>query len=339
MKISKIALYQGGESSLLIAVSTDTGLTGWGEGVLHLSNPALNRFVNLLTAFAPALISQDPRLVRKIYAAMEVVIVGQPQVKAALDLACWDIWGQVIGLPLYCMLGGNFDNTLDLAALCESEHPESITSEITAWQDKGYSTFHFAMTGDPCRDIDLLKCAGALLNPGQQLIADGQGQWQLDEARKVIQATQSLEIAYQQPCASFEACRALQQRFSKAIIWNEALADRGLLLRGHSEGVLDCINLSLSREGGLTKAAETRDLCQQLFVPLTFGEPKGGKITLLALAHLALSTPPRFRRTILISSKTADVSSDGRLRLGEQAGLGFAPEQQALGPPLEIFGI
>ncbi len=128
-------------------------------------------------------------------------------------------------------------------------------------------------------------------------------------------------------------CRTLQQRFSKTIIWNEVLAERDLLYRAHKEGALDRVNLSLSREGGLTKVAETRDLCQQLFVPMIFAEPQGGLVTNLALAHLAQSTPPRFRRNILDTAGLAQIWT----QISARSGLGFEPSDVELGEPKAIF--
>ena len=344
MKINQIQLFKSDKpTTLIVGITTDTGLTGWGECVLT-SNEQRRLTPTHLAFLASVLINEDPRLVRKIYTVMDAALAGQPHLKSAIDVACWDIWGQAVGLPLYALLGGQFDESIPLAANCQSTVPRLLAHEISAFQQRGYHTFLLNMTGHLLTDIALIQAAGRVITPDQQLIVDGQGQWQLDDARKIIKATKHLNIIYQQPCRTFETCRTLQQRFHKAIVWNETLADRDMLFRAHEVGALDRVNLQLSREGGLTKAAETRDLCAQLFVPMAFGEPLGGAISLQALAHLSVSTSPRFRRTTLDNlTQRAHIftplpfSATGLYRLSTQPGLGITPKKQALGERLAIY--
>ena len=66
------------------------------------SAPVGARFEEL----APKLIGLDPRDVAAINELMDFEMTGQPSVKTALDVACWDILARSLNAPLYRLLGG-----------------------------------------------------------------------------------------------------------------------------------------------------------------------------------------------------------------------------------------
>jgi len=55
---------------------------------------------------APALLGKDPRHCDRINQVMDESLAGHPHVKAALDVACWDIFGKATNMPICDLLGG-----------------------------------------------------------------------------------------------------------------------------------------------------------------------------------------------------------------------------------------
>lgn len=84
------------------------------------------------------------------------------------------------------------------------------------------------------------------------------------------------------------------------------------LMQGHADKAMNIINLKISKVGGLTKARQIRDLCVSLGIPMTIEDTWGGDITTAAIAHLAHSTPARFRfsSTDFNSYITVSVAAD-----------------------------
>ena len=96
--------------STIVRIDTDEGLSGWGESCPwgHTYLPAHGGGVRAgIAILAPAILGLDPRGLDHVNAVMDVTLPGHPYVKSALDIACWDIFGQAAGMPLWQCLGGH----------------------------------------------------------------------------------------------------------------------------------------------------------------------------------------------------------------------------------------
>ena len=141
--------FHGYTQATLVKISTDQGLTGWGE--CHA--PAAPRVHQAVVSdlLAPILMGQDARdvepLWEKMYSSQRTRGYSNgffTEAIAGVDLALWDILGKFTGVPLYRLLGGKFrDQGSDLhresAALLSTlsrrtrQKPSSRASEQSRW--------------------------------------------------------------------------------------------------------------------------------------------------------------------------------------------------------------
>ena len=120
MKISQIELFQfdlpysggvyvlsGGRTystfdASIVRITSDDGTQGWGEstpfGSTYVAAHALGTRAGI-AEIAPHLLGRDPRQVDRIGDVMDAALVGHNHAKAALDVACWDLYGKSTGLP------------------------------------------------------------------------------------------------------------------------------------------------------------------------------------------------------------------------------------------------
>jgi len=111
MKITDIEIFvvDGGRKKWLFSVvRTDEGVTGYGEFGYGTVAKSLVGFVEDIK---PLVIGKDPRAVEKLYfnlyRALRQVPGGIAQMGiAAIELACWDIKGKALGLPVSHLVGG-----------------------------------------------------------------------------------------------------------------------------------------------------------------------------------------------------------------------------------------
>ncbi len=98
-----------GRNFVLVKISTDEGLYGWGDATLNGRELAVA--AALREHMAPLLIGRDPDRVEDTWQYLHrgAYWRGGPVLMTALagvDMALWDIKGKRAGLPLYSLLGG-----------------------------------------------------------------------------------------------------------------------------------------------------------------------------------------------------------------------------------------
>src|SRR6056300_1407891 len=127
MKISRISVYKvdlpleylywlsGGRlkfeclDATLVKIETGKGHVGWGEGTPwgHTYVPAHGPGIRAgIETMAPFIMVFDPRRVLDLERAMDLALPGHLYAKSPIDMACWDIAGQSVGVPIADLMGG-----------------------------------------------------------------------------------------------------------------------------------------------------------------------------------------------------------------------------------------
>jgi L-alanine-DL-glutamate epimerase-like enolase superfamily enzyme len=368
MKITRISAYQvdlplregsykwsGGKAvtvfdSTIVAVETDAGLVGHGEvcplGPFYL--PAYAKGVRAgIGELGPHLLGEDPRQIEKLNRRMDAALKGHPYVKSAIDIACWDILGQVSGLPVCMLLGGRYGEDFGLYRAISQESPEVMASRVASYRAEGYRRFQLKVGGDPDTDIERIRAVSAKLQPGDRLVADANTGWLMHEAMRVAGAVKDVDVYIEQPCLSYEECLSVRRHTDHPFVLDEVMDSLDALLRGKADGAMDVVNIKISKFGGLTRARQARDLCVSLGLAMTIEDSWGGDITTAAIAHLAHSTPPELLFTTTDFNSYVTVSTaegaprrvNGRMSASTEPGLGVKPKLDVLGKPiLEVGG-
>jgi L-alanine-DL-glutamate epimerase-like enolase superfamily enzyme len=329
----------------VIRVDTDAGITGWGEccplGSAYL--PAYATGVRSgLAEIAPKVIGHDPRDLATLNRHMDAVLRGHPYVKAAIDVACWDILGKACGLPVYTLLGGKAQDDIKLYRAISQIEPTAMAANLAAYRAEGYTKFQLKVGADADSDIDRIRLCAAALQPGDVLVADANTGWTMHEAARVVNAVRDVDVYIEQPCPTYEECLVTRRRTSLPFVLDENIGNTHDLTRGIADGAMDVINLKISKVGGLTKARLMRDLCIEAGIPMTIEDTWGGDIVTATIAHLAQSTPSEFvfSATDFNSYGTKDIASgapkrvNGTMRASSAPGLGIEPIMDALGNPV-----
>ena len=333
--------------SSVVAIETDAGLTGYGEvcplGPAYLPSYAEGARTGIYK-LAPALIGLDPTALGLINRRMDQALRGHPYVKSALDMACWDLFGQATEQPVCQLLGGRHGEDFPLYRAISQDSPEAMAERVAQYRAEGYRKFQPKVGGDPITDIERIERAAARLEPGDLLIADANTGWSLHDAARVVDAVRDLDVFIEQPCATYEACLAVRRRTAKPFVLDEIMDGMPAIARGLADGAMDAINLKISKVGGLTRAREIRDFCVAMGLAMTIEDSWGGDIVTAAIAHLAHSTPPEFllSTTDFNSYVGVDLAAGAPRRVGGRLaaplapGLGITPHADVLGEPVFV---
>jgi len=287
----------------------------------------------------------DPTDVNGVNRIMDASLLGHPHAKAPLDIACWDILGRSVGLPVYTLLGGRAQEDVALYRAISQQSPDEMAANVAKYRAEGYRVFQLKVGGDPNDDIARIHAARRILPEDDVLVADANTGWTRHEAARVVSAVGELDVYIEQPCATFSECLSVRRRTSRPFVLDETIDGLDTLLRGLSEDAMDVINLKISKVGGLTKARLMRDVCVASGVPMIIEDPWGSDITTATIAHLAQSTPSEFNFAgtdfnsyVTVSTATgAPRKESGRMKAADRPGLGVEPNFDVLGDPvLEI---
>jgi len=346
--------WSGGKSvsvfdSTIVGVETDTGIVGYGEvcplGPFYL--PAYAEGVRAgLRELSPHLIGLDPRELLKLNHRMDAALKGHPYVKSGIDVACWDILGQVSGLPVCMLMGGRFGESVRLYRAISQESPDAMAAKVAGYRAEGYTRFQLKVGGDADTDIERIRSVRAMLNAGERLVADANTGWTLHEAMRVVRAVRDVDVYIEQPCLTYEECLSVRRHTDHPFVLDENVDSLEMLLRARGDLAMDVVNLKISKLGGLTRIKQLRDLCVSTGIAMTLEDSWGGDITTAAIAHLAHSTPEEFRFTstdfnsyvTLSTAQGAPERVNGFMKAGNVPGLGIKPKLEVLGKRvLDVF--
>jgi L-alanine-DL-glutamate epimerase-like enolase superfamily enzyme len=363
MKISRIDVYQlpyrlhdrdyawsGGHSvheflTTIVKVSTDDGPAGFaemcplGSGYMEAHAGGIPPGIALL---GPVLIGQDPTDIRGINERMDTTLGGHHYVKAPLDVACWDILGQVTGRPVCDLLGGCRAPEFPLYRAISQGTPEQMADDVARYRSEGYRRFQLKVGAEPDDDVRRVRAVLKVIRPGDVLVADANTGWLPHQAIRVVNALEDCDYYVEQPCATLAECLAVRARTRRPMVIDELITGVDAFLRAWSERAMDVVNIKISRVGGLTRAKQLRDLCESLGIAMTIEDSWGGDVTTAAIAHLAASTRPAQLFTTTDFNSYVDVQlagdaprrREGRMAVPTGPGLGIHVDEGRLGSPV-----
>ena len=270
-------------------METDSGLTGYGEvcplGPFYLPAYAAGCRAGI-AELGPHLLGADPTELGRMNRLMDAALQGHPYVKSGIDIACWDILGKVTGQPVCVLLGGRYGSDFGLYRAISQESPAEMAARVAGYRAEGYRRFQLKVGGDPLVDIERIRAVAARLQTGDRLIADANTGWLMHDAMRVVRGVRDIDVYIEQPCRTYDECLSIRRHCDHPFILDESIDSLDVLLRGHADRAMDCVNIKISKFGGLTKARQARDLCVSLGIATTIEDSWGGDIVTAAISHL-----------------------------------------------------
>ena len=173
------------------------------------------------------------------------------------------------------------------------------------------------------------------------MTCDANAGWTRGEAAKMAAALKGFDVFLEQPCPTIAEVADVRSRTHLPVVVDEVVTSLTALVEIVHARAADAINLKPTRVGGITKAAQIRDLAQALNIQLLVDEPGGGDIAGAAMLHLAASTRPEYllatsmpATTVQVGGDTLPVPVGGRVASITAPGLGIKIEESLLDQPL-----
>ncbi|MEM7209184.1 MAG: mandelate racemase/muconate lactonizing enzyme family protein [Pseudomonadota bacterium] len=372
MKISQVDVFQldlpysGGVYSLsggreyrsfdatIVRILTDNGIEGWGEstpfGSTYIAAHALG-VRSGIAEIAPALIGRDPRRVDRINDAMDDALVGHNHAKTALDVACWDIFGKSVQLPVCDLLGGATGNRLPVISSIYAGDPDDMRHRVAEHRERGYLGHSVKIgaldhEGGPALDAERIKASLADRKPGEYFIVDANGGMVPETVLRMLRLLPSgLDFVLEAPCATWSETLSLRQRCPVPIIIDELAQQDADIIHIIAHDVADGIGLKISKAGGLTRSRRHRDICSATGMTISVQDTVGSAIAFAAITHLGATVRQNLLRCVLdcrdmVSADTAAFDApvvDGGILTPDSPGLGLEINRESLGEPIACY--
>jgi L-alanine-DL-glutamate epimerase-like enolase superfamily enzyme len=311
MKITdlKTAVIQGNFEWILVRVYTDEGITGmgecyWGAGV-----------ETIVRRMKPLLVDEDPHNIDWLYQKMVRGMSGSGSTGGAvvaaisgIELALWDIKGQVLNTPIYNLLGGRYRERIRVYADCghgseptpaswAEKAQQAITNGFTAikfdidrvdpeqfaepyhvgvgeWEGwKGWLQGHQRPISR--REMDLMiSLVGAVreaIGPYVDLAIDCHWSYNTRDAIKLAQELEPFNLMWLEdpiPPDNIEALKRVTDCSPVPICSGENHYTRHGLRPMITTQAVDIVQPDIPKVGGLLEAKKIADLADIYYIPM-----------------------------------------------------------------------
>jgi galactonate dehydratase len=134
---------------IFVVVETDEGLIGVGEAT---GGSETQPRVAAVEEIKHLVIGMDPRNVHEIFHKLYLTaFIKVTQAMAGIEMACWDILGKSLGVPVHTLLGGKVRDNVRVYAngwYSGERTPEGFAEKATEVVAKGYTALKFDPFGD-----------------------------------------------------------------------------------------------------------------------------------------------------------------------------------------------
>lgn len=280
-----------GYDTLVIKMETDEGICGWGEAAPlgFVTGDDLATAKAVLERLRGVLIGQDPLAIRAIHAKMDALYAHNTAVKAAVDIACYDIAAKRAGLPLYRYLGGECsvvesDVTLGIGPAKE------MAEKAADWAAKGFGILKVKLGEDISTDIERMRQIRAAVGPDVKLRVDANQGWSPKDAARIAKELERLDVELiEQPVAYWDLAGLGQVTRASGlpVVADESChlpCDAAKLAAGR---LVDGVNIKLMKCGGIHNALKISAVAEANGLPCMIGCMGESRIAITAGMHLA----------------------------------------------------
>jgi len=249
----------GGDFVICKLICND-GNIGLGEVFVWLPESGITPYQiidSIKSGLAKYVIGENPFNIAKINQRMDNNVARSEAAKGILDIACYDLMGQIKELPAYNFMGGSVVDEIPLAALIPLTSPLLMKGIVKSYYRKGFRTFRLKLGNSIKEDIEIIKIIRKALGYKIRLRVDYNQAYDPPEAIHAIKAIESFQIDFaEQPVGAddYLGMAYVQKRVNTPLMAHEgffSLKDFMVLVELKAVGVL---GINSERPGGVTNA-------------------------------------------------------------------------------------
>lgn len=276
--------------NVVARIELENGLVGYGNAApdAHVTGETAASVEQTINeVFIPALLGADALRIEAHWARLNQLAPQQPSALAALDIALYDLLGQVAGLPLCRLLGAARDEIITFVTLSIAATAANVARALE-FQAQGFRALKIKCGLDVAADVARVRAVRAAVGQAMRISLDGNQGYTLAQTLHALELLRACDIAFiEQPlkAADLPGMQELCQRAPVPVMADEAVLNASDVLLTPAP----LVNLKLMKCGGLTGALKANAVAEARGIRTMIGCMDESRISLAAAAHLALA--------------------------------------------------
>lgn len=280
--------------NVIVRVETDTGNVGYGEAAITpvITGDTMGSIKwAVMEHIKPSLIGIDIGNIEEIMNRIDSSLVGNSSSKAAVDMAIYDLYGQLYDVPVYKLLGG-YRNKITTDITISVNDPEEMAQDSMEAIEKGYEIIKVKVGKDWKIDLLRLETIREAVGNKVDIRIDANQGWTSKEAVKVIRMMEDRDLdieLIEQPVKAYdiEGLKYVTENVDSLILADESVFSSQDALNIITNRAADMVNIKLMKTGGIHNALKICNIAETYGVECMLGCMMESKIGLTAACHLA----------------------------------------------------
>jgi len=334
---------RSGQQSALLRLVADDGAEGWGnvDPTPGYSETTSEEVCATVGELAGALVGLDPFNVRRVLGAMERAVPGQLEAKALVEMACWDLMGRALGLPVHVLLGGRVADEIALNAWIGTVPPEQAAREALDWRARGFTTAKIKVSGPGPEGLERVAAVRKAVGDRMALRVDFNESLRRADAIGCIERLEPYGLTLcEQPIArdDIAGLADIRRAIRIPLMADECVTDEASLVEIIRREAADIVKVKVMKQGGLLRTLRMIEIAAAAGMRVVVGHGFGLSPHTLADALAAACSPAVLPGCEAVGplKMAADVVTGplkldrGVLRLPDTPGLGFEIDLDAV---------
>lgn len=328
--------------SIIVKMTTDEGIVGYGESVPdeHVTGETWeSTYAVLKNQLAPLVIGQDPMAFEKIHALMDKAVYQVPAAKAAIDIACFDIAGKKLDVPVYQLIGGRYHEKFPITHVLSIGTPEKMANEAEERVRQGYRSFKMKVGTEVMKDVERIQAVRERIGFDIAIRVDVNQGWENSATTlRGLRALRDVDLDWlEQPVVAddIDAMVEIKSKTDIPLMIDEGLHGVKEMREIIAKRAADKVNIKLMKCGGIYPAMKLATMAEMAGIECQIGSMVESSVGSAAGFHVAFSkkimTSVELTGPLKFSKDVGNLKYDVPfICLNERPGLGIDVDEAVL---------
>ena len=329
-----IAIGNMAAENVLVRIQTADGLVGWGESspFAPVTGETQETDVVMGRRLAGIIRGRDPFDIPRIASDMAAHTPGFPSIKAALEMALWDLCGKITGQPVSRLLG-RYRDSFETDLTVYLDEPQVMADRAKEIVQSGFKIVKVKLGETPEKDFARMGAIRKTVGDEVRIRIDANQGWTPAEAVRALRGLEKHRLEFcEQPVVywDWEGLKYVRDNSPIPIMADEAVHFPQDAIQAVRHDAADMINIKLMKSGGILQSIAIAQNAEAANIHCMLGCMSETRVALTAAAHVAAS-----QRAVLYADLDAFTEhaidpviggmevKDGTIRIPDTPGLGL----------------